>query len=74
LSTILFLHEARFPIHLPVRPGGLSAKPDVFPAIIQPAFKAHCIKCHGKGGKVKGKVNLLNLMIVSILGYYERFS
>ena len=25
------------------------------------AFKAHCIKCHGKDGKVKGKVNLLAL-------------
>jgi hypothetical protein len=25
------------------------------------AFEAHCIKCHGKGGKVKGKVNLLAL-------------
>ncbi|MFP6907268.1 MAG: DUF1592 domain-containing protein [Verrucomicrobiota bacterium] len=42
-------------------PGWLSAKPDVFQAIIRPAFKTHCIKCHGKGGKVKGKVNLLNV-------------
>ena len=25
------------------------------------AFKVHCIKCHGKGGKIKGKVNLLPL-------------
>jgi len=25
------------------------------------AFKAHCIKCHGEGGKVKGKVDLLAL-------------
>ncbi|MCP4846366.1 MAG: DUF1588 domain-containing protein, partial [Verrucomicrobiaceae bacterium] len=24
-------------------------------------FQSHCIKCHGKGGKVKGKVNLLAL-------------
>ena len=24
-------------------------------------FRAHCVKCHGKGGKVKGKVNLLAL-------------
>ena len=24
-------------------------------------FKAHCVKCHGKDGKVKGKVNLLEL-------------
>ena len=26
---------------------------------LRPAFKAHCIKCHGEGGKVKGKVDLL---------------
>jgi hypothetical protein len=25
------------------------------------AFKSHCIKCHGKGGKFEGKVNLLAL-------------
>ena len=25
------------------------------------AFKSHCIKCHGRDGKVKGKVNLLEL-------------
>jgi mono/diheme cytochrome c family protein len=25
------------------------------------AFKAHCIKCHGKGGKIEGKINLLSL-------------
>ncbi|MCH2583925.1 MAG: DUF1587 domain-containing protein, partial [Planctomycetes bacterium] len=25
------------------------------------AFKAHCVKCHGQGDKVKGKVNLLEL-------------
>ena len=24
-------------------------------------FETHCIKCHGKGGKVKGKVNLQEL-------------
>ena len=24
-------------------------------------FKAHCVKCHGQDGKVKGKVNLLEL-------------
>ena len=26
---------------------------------IQPIFKRHCIECHGMGGKVKGKVNLI---------------
>ena len=24
-------------------------------------FKSRCVKCHGKDGKVKGKLNLLNL-------------
>ena len=32
-----------------------------FRDIVQPAFAAHCIQCHGKDGKVKGKVNLLEL-------------
>ena len=32
-----------------------------FSKATQSGFKAHCIKCHGKGGKVKGKVNLLKL-------------
>jgi hypothetical protein len=31
------------------------------PLALQASFKVHCIKCHGKGGKVKGKVNLLEL-------------
>jgi len=31
------------------------------PLALQTTFKAHCIKCHGKGGKVKGKINLLEL-------------
>ena len=31
------------------------------PLALQATFKAHCIKCHGTGGKVKGKVNLLEL-------------
>ena len=29
--------------------------------------RAHCVKCHGKGGKVKGKVNLLTLKDASAL-------
>lgn len=28
---------------------------------LESAFKSHCIKCHGKGEKVEGKVNLLEL-------------
>ena len=32
-----------------------------FPTSLQSAFKAHCIKCHGKGDKAEGKVNLLAL-------------
>ena len=38
-----------------------------FPLALQSTFKAHCIKCHGKGGKVKGKVNLLELKSVDDL-------
>lgn len=30
-------------------------------AELRAAFESHCIKCHGKGGKIKGKVNLLDL-------------
>jgi hypothetical protein len=29
--------------------------------LLKSAFKAHCIKCHGKGDKIEGKVNLLAL-------------
>jgi hypothetical protein len=34
---------------------------DDFATGLQAQFEAHCIKCHGKGGKMKGKVNLLTL-------------
>ena len=37
------------------------------PLALQASFKVHCIKCHGKGGKVKGKVNLLELESVDDL-------
>ncbi|MBO11093.1 MAG: hypothetical protein CMJ68_10045 [Planctomycetaceae bacterium] len=30
-------------------------------AMLESTFQAHCVKCHGKGGKVAGKVNLLSL-------------
>ena len=38
-----------------------SSLADDFSTLLQSAFKAHCIKCHGKGEKIKGKVNLLAL-------------
>ncbi|MFP6767884.1 MAG: hypothetical protein VB859_06930, partial [Planctomycetaceae bacterium] len=28
---------------------------------LQSTFKAHCIRCHGKGRKIEGKINLLAL-------------
>ncbi|MEM1443758.1 MAG: DUF1592 domain-containing protein [Verrucomicrobiota bacterium] len=34
---------------------------DVFEDILQPAFAAKCIQCHGQDGEVKGKVNLLEI-------------
>jgi hypothetical protein len=34
---------------------------DGFSTTLRPAFEAHCIKCHGKGAKPKGDVNLLAL-------------
>lgn len=39
----------------------LSLAADEFATDLQPAFEVHCIKCHGKGDKVRGKVNLLTL-------------
>ena len=30
-------------------------------------FESHCVKCHGKNGKTKGKVNLLNFKSTSDL-------
>jgi hypothetical protein len=32
-----------------------------FDSLLQPAFNDHCVKCHGKDDKVKGKVNLLDV-------------
>lgn len=34
---------------------------DAFSSVVQPAFVAHCVKCHGKEGTVKGEVDLLKL-------------
>ena len=34
---------------------------DRFSTLVQPVFASHCVQCHGKDGKVKGKVDLLEL-------------
>jgi len=34
---------------------------DDFSKVLRSAFQAHCIKCHGKGGKIEGKIDLLSL-------------
>ena len=34
---------------------------DVFSHQIQPLLQENCIRCHGENGKVKGKVNLLEI-------------
>ena len=38
---------------------------DAFATYLAPLFEAHCTKCHGENGKVKGKVDLLSLKSVS---------
>ena len=38
-----------------------SSLADEFSTLLRSAFKAHCIACHGKDGKMKGKINLLAL-------------
>ena len=38
-----------------------SEKKHIFNNLIKPVFQANCIKCHGGKGKVKGKLNLLEL-------------
>ena len=40
---------------------------DAFAEFLQPAFAQSCVKCHGKGPTVKGKVNLFELKSVSDL-------
>lgn len=40
---------------------------DTFAEFLQPAFKQSCVKCHGQGGKTKGKVNLFELKRASDL-------
>jgi hypothetical protein len=34
---------------------------DDFSKVLRSAFQAHCIKCHGQGGKIKGKIDLQSL-------------
>ncbi len=34
---------------------------DGFEKILKPAFAQNCVKCHGENGKVKGKLNLLEI-------------
>ncbi len=38
-----------------------SERKNAFDNLIKPVFQASCIKCHGGKGKVKGKLNLLEL-------------
>ncbi|MDA0767432.1 MAG: DUF1592 domain-containing protein [Verrucomicrobia bacterium] len=38
-----------------------AADGEVFAGHLQPVFAESCVKCHGEKGKVKGKVNLLEL-------------
>jgi hypothetical protein len=38
-----------------------SAEKDAFTTTIAPAFKKHCVKCHGASDDVEGKQNLLKL-------------
>ncbi|MEM7143541.1 MAG: DUF1592 domain-containing protein [Verrucomicrobiota bacterium] len=38
-----------------------AATADAFTETLQPVFQEHCVQCHGKDGKVKGKVNLLDI-------------
>ena len=37
---------------------------DAFDNLIKPVFQENCTKCHGEKGKVKGKLNLLKILIL----------
>ena len=39
----------------------LARAESTFTDVLAPAFAKHCVKCHGREGKVKGKVDLLQL-------------
>jgi hypothetical protein len=53
------------PVDADDRPDGGGNKS--FSEVIQPVFRASCVKCHGKGDTVEGKVNLFNLQKASDL-------
>ena len=38
-----------------------AAAEDAFADVLKPVFKELCVSCHGQNGKVKGKVNLLEI-------------
>ena len=42
-------------------PGVCSADDAVFAEVVRPVFQQSCVKCHGRDGKVKGKVDLLEI-------------
>ncbi len=43
-------------------PADMEAADDgVFTEVLRPVFQQSCVKCHGKEGKVKGKMNLLRI-------------
>ena len=42
-------------------PSAAIAAKDSFEEIIKPIFQQNCVKCHGENGKVKGKLNLLEI-------------
>ncbi|MCG8603062.1 MAG: DUF1592 domain-containing protein [Verrucomicrobiales bacterium] len=46
---------------------GFASAKDVFSEQIQPLLKEHCVRCHGEDGKVKGKVDLLEVSDLSTL-------
>ena len=52
LAILLFLAWSS-PVYL--------AANDAFEEVIKPIFSQNCVKCHGENGKVKGKLNHLEI-------------
>ena len=48
------------------------ASADAFDETIRPVFREHCVKCHGRDGKTKGKVDLLRLQDAGALAVDPR--
>ena len=71
--TILFLASVLLCASAPLRETKASAT-DAFATALQPAFEKHCVQCHGKDDKVKGKVNLLELGSLTDLTPTRNFS